>query len=74
MTMFRRLQARLDQVQGEANSTLNVAKDLLADLKDGFGVTVTIDEGAAQILLGIILHGKAGKLPLKIVVDPQVDA
>lgn len=69
---FRRLRARLDQLQGNANHTMDLAQDLIADLKDGVGVTISIDEGAVLKLLSI-LSGKPGELPIKIKIDPTVD-
>ena len=70
---LRRLRGRLDQLQGNANFTMKMAQDLLEDLQDGFGVSVEIDEKAVQRLLGI-LSGKAGTLPLKIKISPEIDA
>ena len=71
--MFRRLRGRLNQVQGEANQTMAIAQDLLRDLQDGFGVTITLDENAAKTLATMLLKGRAGKLPLTIKIDPTVD-
>jgi hypothetical protein len=70
---FRRLRARLDQVQGEANYTLGMAQDLIADLQDGFGITITVDANAVK-KIAMILAGTPGKLPLRIKIDPQIDA
>ena len=70
---LRRLRGRLDQMQGNANFTMAMAQDLIADLKDGFGVSIEIDAGAAQTLVGLLM-GKAGTLPLKVKIDPEVDA
>lgn len=76
---MRRLRGRLDQLQGKSNQTLNQAQELialgeafLADVADGLGVTVHIDEGAAKTLMSIML-GRAGKLPLSVQIDPSVD-
>ena len=73
---LRRLRGRLDQVQGAANLTLQDARDLLADLADGFGVTVTIDATAAKILFQAVvsgtLHGKID-LPISLRIDPSSD-
>lgn len=69
---LRRLRARLDQLQGNANNTMGLAQDLIADLKDGVGVTISVDEKAVLKLLAI-LAGKPGELPIKITIDPSVD-
>jgi hypothetical protein len=70
---LRRLRGRLDQVQGEANETMALAQALLADLADGFGVTVTVDAGAVKTLTDMLLAGKECKLPLRITIDPEID-
>lgn len=44
---LRRLRGRLDQLQGNANDTMQIAQDLLADLKDGVGVRVVPTRGFA---------------------------
>lgn len=70
---LRRLRARVDQVHGAANDTLGMAQDLLADLQDGFGVSVTVDAHAAKTLVDMILAGKACTLPFHIKIDPTKD-
>jgi hypothetical protein len=69
---LRRLRGRLDQLQGEANHTMGLAQDLIADLQDGFGVTITVDDDAVKKLMKILL-GFPGELPLRIKIDPKVD-
>jgi len=69
---FRRLRGRLNQLQGEANQTMGIIQDAIADFQDGFGVRVKIDRGAAKTLMGILM-GKEGELPLTIEIDPTVD-
>jgi len=69
---LRRLRNRLDQVQGEANETMAMAQDLLADFKDGFGITLELDENAAQALMDVFT-GKGRKIPVTIKIDPSVD-
>lgn len=75
---LRRLRGRLDQVQGEANLTLHMAQDLVADLADGFGVQVEIDTASLQSLITTLLTGGTlpGKVtfPLTIKIEPEVDA
>ena len=71
---LRRLRGRLDQLQGNANFTMAMAQDLLADLQDGFGVTVSIDKNAARTILTHLLKGLECDLPIRIKVDPTVDA
>jgi hypothetical protein len=64
-------------VQGEANDTMALAKALIADLQDGFGVSVEFDSVAASKIFHDLITGKlVGKvtLPLLIKVDPAVDA
>jgi hypothetical protein len=50
-----------------------MAQDLLADLQDGFGVSVTVDAHAAKTLVDMILAGKACTLPFHIKIDPTKD-
>ena len=69
---FRRLRGRLDQLQGEANYTMQVAQDLIADMQDGFGVTIHLDEHAIKAMFKL-LKGEAGDLPLTIKIDPSMD-
>ena len=59
---LRRLRGRLDQVQGTANQTMAMAQDLIADLRDGVGVTISLDEGAAKTLAMMLLKGQ-GRRP-----------
>jgi hypothetical protein len=74
---LRRLRSRLDSLQGEANETMAMAQDLLADLKDGVGVTVVIDAEAARSIFMSLLKGEKmeGKitLPISLKIDPSVD-
>jgi hypothetical protein len=70
---LRRLRARLDQVQGNANHTMGLAQDLIADLQDGFGLTITLDDGAATKLFHAVTSGKACELPIRIKIDPTID-
>lgn len=73
---FRKLRGRLDQVQGNANETMALAQDLLADLKDGFGVRIVVDqEKATEIFLGLFNGTLAGpiELPLTIRIVPEED-
>lgn len=70
---LKRLRGRLDQIQGSANLTLQDARDLLADLQDGFGVTITVDANAAKTMMDMFLGGKECKLPLTIKIDPTID-
>ena len=73
---LRRLRQRLDQVQGAANLTLQDARDLVEDLRDGFGVTLELDvDKAKEIFRMALVGGAAGKitLPLTVKIDPTVD-
>ena len=72
--MFRRLRNRLDHIEGDADHTMAIARDLLADFQDGFGVTVEIDEDATKKLIALLFKGQAGSLPLKIKIDPTIDS
>lgn len=71
---LRRLRGRLDQLQGNANETLQMAKDLIDDLKDGVGITIHLNAGAAKTLASMLLKGHAGDLPLTVTIDPTVDS
>jgi hypothetical protein len=51
---------------------MGLAQDLIADLQDGFGVTITVDDDAVKKLMKILL-GFPGELPLRIKIDPTVD-
>ena len=70
---LRRLRNRLDQLQGEANQTMALAQDLISDLQDGFGVTIEMDENAAQALMDVFT-GKGRKIPVTIKIDPKIDS
>jgi hypothetical protein len=70
---LKRLRGRLDQVQGAANLTLQDARDLVADLQDGIGITIHVDANAVKTLMDMFLAGKECKLPLTIKIDPTVD-
>ena len=70
---LRRLRARLDQLQGNANDTMGLAQALIEDLKDGFGLTITLDDEAGAKLLHAVTSGKACELPIRIKIDPTVD-
>ena len=74
---LRRLRSRLDSLQGAANVTLQDARDLLADLQDGFSVTLVIDAEAARVIFMSLLKGEKmeGKitLPISLKIDPSVD-
>jgi hypothetical protein len=73
---LRRLRGRLDSLQGQASATMAIAQDLLADVKDGVGVTIEFDLAKTAELLNQLMGGKLpGKfeLPVTIKVDPTVD-
>lgn len=73
---LRRLRNRIDQLQGEANETMGLAQDLLADLKDGFGVRIVFDTGKATELFAGLFNGTLSgpvELPLTIRIVPEED-
>ena len=70
---LRRLRGRLDQLQGAANITMEDVRALVADLQDGFGITLSVDTGAAKTLMDSFLAGRECKIPLHITIDPGVD-
>lgn len=77
---LRRLRGRLDQLQGNANFTMAqaqeliaLAKDLLDDLKDGIGISAQLEDNAARTLMGMVLKGRGGKIPMTVEVDPTYD-
>lgn len=67
---LRRLRGRLDQLQGKANVTLDMAQALLAELQDGFALELEITPDAATQLVAI-LQGRGGKLPIRLRVVPE---
>lgn len=69
---LRRLRGRLDQMQGEANTTLGMAQALLAELQDGFAVEFELTPDAGVQLLHL-LKGEGGKIPVKMRVVPDED-
>lgn len=71
--MFRRLRARLDQVQGEANETMALAQALIADFQDGFGITIHVEPHVLAKLYQAIRNEEGADLPITIKVDPAVD-
>lgn len=70
---LRRLRARLDQLQGKGNQTMDLVQDLVADLKDGFGVTVHLEPHALAKLYKAITNEEGADLPITIKIDPAVD-
>ena len=70
---LRRLRGRLDQLQGEANQTMGLAQDLIADLQDGFGVRVSLEADAVKKLFAAFTSKEGCDLPFTIKVDPTVD-
>ena len=70
---LRRLRGRLDQLQANANFTMAEIQALVDDLQDGFGITIEVDEAAARKIMSI-LTGHAGTFPVRLKIDPQVDA
>ena len=65
---MRRLRRRLDALQGDAHFTMETARELLEDLRDGIGVKL-VNTGEGTIL--DFLSGKIKELPLQIVIDPS---
>jgi hypothetical protein len=73
---LRRLRARLDQVQGNANLTMADIQALVDDLSDGFGVTAILDADKTKaIFTGLMTGMLQGKieLPISFVIDPTID-
>jgi hypothetical protein len=70
---LRRLRGRLDQMQGEANETMGLAQDLIADLSDGFGVTVSVDPAKFWDCWAKLRSGEKFDLPITVQIDPTVD-
>jgi len=71
-----RLRGRLDQLQGEANLTLDDARDLLADFQDGFGLKLVVDAARLRPLLKELFMGSSVdqiELPIVLKIDPSVD-
>lgn len=68
---------RLNQLQSKANWTMEQWQDvamaalkLLADIEDGVGVKMIIDENAREKALAL-LRGGTGEVPLTLVLDPS---
>lgn len=70
---LRRLRARLDQLQGNANNTMGLVQDLVADLQDGFGVTLHLEPHALKKLYAAFMNEEGADLPLTVKIDPAVD-
>lgn len=78
---FRRLQQRLNQVQGKFNVTADMIQDLALDFQDGFGVKIRPLKGFSAFmtrlilavitfLVAVLLHKLAKYVPF--VQDPDV--
>ena len=70
---LRRLRSRLDSLQGQASQTMALAQDLIADLKDGVGITIHLEPHALKKLYAAFMNEEGADLPLTIKVDPAVD-
>lgn len=70
---LRRLRGRLDQLQGEANQTMGLAQDLIADLQDGFGVRIAFDPKVFWDAWAKLRAGEKFDLPISVRIDPKVD-
>lgn len=70
---LRRLRSRLNQLQGNANDTMALAQDLIADLKDGVGLTIHLEPHALAKLYQAITNEEGADLPITIKIDPAVD-
>lgn len=70
---LRRLRSRLDQLQGNANQTMELAQDLIADLKDGVGITIHLEPHALAKLYQAITNEEGADLPIVVKIDPAVD-
>lgn len=71
---LRRLRARLDQLQGNANNTMGLVQDLVADLQDGFGVALHLEPHALKKLYAAFMNEEGADLPITVKIDPAVDA
>lgn len=58
----------------QAYAAASDGRDLIADLADGFGIRVRLDDHAARTLAGMLLKGHGGDLPMTIIIDPRIDA
>ena len=70
---LRRLRSRLDNLQGNANQTMALAQDLIADLKDGVGLTIHLEPHALKKLYAAFTNEEGADLPITIKIDPAVD-
>lgn len=70
---LRRLRARLDGGEAKFHNTMDVIHDLVADLQDGFGVTLHLEPHALKKLYAAFMNEEGANLPLTIKIDPAVD-
>ena len=70
-----RLRNRLNHLEGDADATMAAARDLLADLSDGFAIQVEIDAAQAMDLANKLISGVGvpGKfvLPVSLRILPE---
>ncbi len=70
--MIGRVRRQAFAAAQKAYAAASDGQDLIADMRDGFGVTVHVDEHAISAILDI-MAGKATDLPVTLKIDPQVD-
>lgn len=70
------LRARLDQLQGAANWTLDMWREVaiealsfIADLKDGVGVRLVLDADPLRKGMNALVDG--GEVPATLIIDPE---
>lgn len=71
---LRRLRARLDGGEVKFHNTMDVIQDLVADLQDGFGVTLHLEPHALKKLDAAFMNEEGADLPITVKIDPAVDA
>lgn len=71
---LRRLRARLDGGEAKFHNTMDVIQDLVADLQDGFGITIHVEPHVLAKLYQAIRNEEGADLPITIKIDPTVDA
>jgi len=72
--MIGRVRRQAMAAAQQAYAAASDGRDLIADLADGFGIRVRLDDHAAKTLAGMVIHGRGGDLPMTVVIDPRIDA
>ena len=72
--MIGRVRRQAMAAAQQAYAAASDGRDLIADMADGFGIELQLDDNAARTLAGMVVSGRGGKLPMRVVIDPRIDA